>query len=60
MIKALREIAGRKIRPLHLSFLQARNSDLREFEDFFVAPLNLAIRRSSAFSNETLALPLVT
>ena len=34
-IKALREIAGRKIRPTHLSFVHARNSDLREFEAFF-------------------------
>jgi hypothetical protein len=34
-IKALREIAGRKIRPTHLSFLHARNSDLREFDAFF-------------------------
>ena len=39
MIKALREIAGRKIRPSHLSFLHARNSDLREFEAFFGCPV---------------------
>jgi Arabinose-binding domain of AraC transcription regulator, N-term len=34
-IKALREIAGRNIRPTHLSFIHAGNSDLPAFEQFF-------------------------
>lgn len=60
-IKALREIAGRKIRPTHLSFLHARNSDLREFEAFFGCPVEFGASGDQvAFSNETLALPLVT
>ena len=57
-IKALREIAGRKIRPTHLSFLHARNSNLREFEDFFGCPVEFGASGDQvAFSNETLALP---
>jgi AraC-like DNA-binding protein len=60
-IKALREIAGRKIRPTHLSFLHARNSDLKEFEAFFGCPVEFGASGDQvAFSNETLALPLVT
>lgn len=60
-IKALREIAGRKIRPTHLSFLHARNSNLREFEDFFGCPVEFGASGDQvAFSNEMLALPLVT
>ena len=60
-IKGLREIAGRKIRPTHLSFLHARNSDLKEFEAFFGCPVEFGASGDQvAFSNETLALPLVT
>src|SRR3984957_20013505 len=60
-IKALREIAGRKIRPTHLGFLHARNSNLREFEDFFGCPVEFGASGDLvAFSNETLVLPLVT
>jgi len=60
-IKALREIAGRNIRPTHLSFLHGRNSDLREFEAFFGCPVEFGASGDQvAFSNETLALPLVT
>jgi AraC-like DNA-binding protein len=60
-IKALREIAGRSIRPTHLSFIHARNSDLRAFELFFGCPVEFgALRDQVAFSNETIALPLLT
>jgi AraC-like DNA-binding protein len=60
-IKALREIAGRNIRPTHVSFLHARNSNLREFEAFFGCPIEFGASGDQvAFSNETLALPLVT
>jgi AraC-like DNA-binding protein len=60
-IKALREIAGRNIRPTHLSFIHARNSDLPAFEQFFGCPVEFGASGDQvAFSNETLALPLVT
>src|SRR5271166_5478904 len=60
-IKALREIAGRNIRPKHLSFIHARNSDLPAFEQFFGCPVEFGASGDQvAFSNETLALPLVT
>jgi AraC-like DNA-binding protein len=60
-IKALREIAGRNIRPTHLSFIHLRNSDLPAFELFFGCPVEFGASGDQvAFSNETLALPLVT
>ena len=60
-IKTLREIAGRNIRPTHLSFIHARNSDLPAFEQFFGCPVEFGASGDQvAFSNETLALPLVT
>jgi AraC-like DNA-binding protein len=60
-IKALREIAGRNIRPKHLSFIHTRNSDLPAFEQFFGCPVEFGASGDQvAFSNETLALPLVT
>ena len=60
-INALREIAGRNIRPTHLSFFPSRNSDLREFEAFFGCPVEFGASGDQvAFSNGTLALPLVT
>jgi AraC-like DNA-binding protein len=60
-IKALREIAGQNIRPTHLSFIHGRNSDLSAFERFFGCAIQFGASRDQvAFSNETLALPLVT
>jgi hypothetical protein len=60
-IRALREIAGQNIRPTHLSFIHGRNSDLRAFERFFGCAVEFGAPRDQvAFSNETLALPLVT
>ena len=60
-IKGLREIAGRNIDPTHLSFIHPRNSDLRQFERFFGCPVEFGASGDQvAFSNETLALPLVT
>jgi hypothetical protein len=41
-IKALREAAGQNIRPTHLSFFHARNSDLRSSRLSLAAPLSLA------------------
>ena len=60
-IKALREIAGRNVRPTRLSFVHGRNANLRSFERFFGCPVEFgATCDQFVFSHETLALPLVT
>jgi AraC-like DNA-binding protein len=60
-IKGLREMSGRAFRLPQVSFVHARNSDLREFERFFGCPVEFgALADQLDFSNETLALPLVT
>jgi AraC-like DNA-binding protein len=67
ILKALREIAGRNIRPSRVAFAHARNSDLREFERFYLCPVEFgraANEETSSdlmeFSGETLAVPLIT
>jgi AraC-like DNA-binding protein len=67
IVKALREVAGRNISPSRVAFAHPRNSDLREFERFFLCPVEFgrasvegASEHVMAFSNETLAIPLVT
>ena len=61
VIKALREIAGRNIHPTHVSFAHAGNTNRRELERFFGCPVEFGASIDQlAFSNETLALPLVT
>jgi AraC-like DNA-binding protein len=67
LMKALREVAGRNIRPVHVGFAHARNSDQREFERFFLCPVEFnrvsvegASEHVLEFSNDTLAIPLVT
>jgi AraC-like DNA-binding protein len=60
-LKGLREMAGRDFRLPQVSFVHARNSDLREFERFFGCPVEFgALADQLDYSNETLALPLVT
>jgi AraC-like DNA-binding protein len=60
-IKALREIAGRNIHPTRVLFAHAGNSNARELQRFFRCPVEFgASIDQMAFSNETLALPLVT
>ena len=60
-IKALREIAGRNIHPTHVSFAHAGNANRRELERFFGCRVEFGASIDQlAFSNETLALPLVT
>ena len=60
-IKALREIAGRRVHPTRLSFVHGRNSDLRSFDRFFGCPVEFGASCDQfAFSHEKLALPLVT
>jgi len=61
ILKGVREVAGRNIRPMLVSFAHGRNSDLRAFERYFRCPVEFGASRDQlAFSNETLALPLVT
>jgi AraC-like DNA-binding protein len=61
ILKALREVSGRKIRPTRLTFVHARNSNLRGFERFFGCPVEFAAPSDRmSFSTETLALPLET
>src|SRR5262249_28775118 len=39
ILKALREVAGRSIRPTRTAFMHARSSDLRDFERFYGCPV---------------------
>jgi AraC-like DNA-binding protein len=61
IVKGLREVAGRNIHPTRVTFAHERNSNLRQFERFFGCPVDFggSIDQLS-FSNETLALPLIT
>ncbi|HEY1865322.1 MAG TPA: AraC family transcriptional regulator ligand-binding domain-containing protein [Roseiarcus sp.] len=45
ILKALREVAGRNIRPTRVAFAHARNSELREFERFLPLPCRVRPRR---------------
>jgi AraC-like DNA-binding protein len=61
MIQALREMAGHVIRPARVTFTLAHTSELLEFERFFGCPVEFSAPADQfGFSNETLALPLVT
>jgi AraC-like DNA-binding protein len=61
VLKALREAAGRNISPTKAAFAGGRTSGLREFRRFYGCPVEFgAAPDRLAFSNETLALPLVT
>jgi AraC-like DNA-binding protein len=61
MIKGLREMAGRDFRPTQVGFTLAREPDSGEFERFFGCPVEFSgLADQFSFSNETLAIPLVT
>ena len=67
IVKALREVAGRRIDPARAAFAHSRDSDLSEFERFYRAPVEFgrAAREGVSsdvleFSSDTLAVPLVT
>ena len=67
ILKALREVAGRNICPTRTAFAHARNSDLREFERFYLCPVEFgraanegALSDLLEFSNDALATPLLT
>jgi AraC-like DNA-binding protein len=61
VVKALREITGRDIRPTRVALAHARTADVREFERFYGCPVAFGAPSDQLeFSNETFALPLVT
>jgi AraC-like DNA-binding protein len=61
ILKGLREHVGRNIRPIGVTFAHPRNSHLPEFERFFGSPVEYGAASDQwSFSNETLAVPLIT
>jgi AraC-like DNA-binding protein len=67
IVRVLRELAGRDIRPIRTAFAHARNADLPEFERFFGCPVEFgrAVSEGVAsdlleFSNDAVAAPLPT
>ena len=65
ILKALRELTRRNICPTRTAFAHARNSDLREFEGFYLCPVEFgqagdedAVFDRMEFSNDALAIPL--
>jgi AraC-like DNA-binding protein len=67
ILKALREVARRHIRPTRTAFAHARNSDLQEFERFYLCPVEFGRAANEGtlsdlleFSNDALAIPLFT
>ena len=61
VLKSLREITGRHVHPTKITLLHTRNSDSREFERFCACPVEFgATSDQLVFSNQTLALPLIT
>jgi AraC-like DNA-binding protein len=67
ILKALREIASRKIRPRRVACAHPRNSNLREFERFYGCDVEFgraSIEGASSdlleFPKDSLAIPLVT
>jgi AraC-like DNA-binding protein len=67
ILKALRELAGRSVRPTRAAFVHARNSDLRDFERFYGCTVEFGRAASESasfdvleFSNDTVAIPLIT
>jgi hypothetical protein len=61
ILRAVREIASRKIHPSRVGFLHSRNSNLREFERFYLCPVEFgAASDMLEFSNDVLSVPLIT
>lgn len=59
--KSIREMTGRNVCPTRVACAHGRARDMKEFERFFGCPVDFsAISDQIVFSNETLALPLVT
>ena len=61
VIKAIREITGLNVCPTRIECAHGRTTDINEFERFFGCPVEFASSSDRiVFSNETLALPLIT
>lgn len=67
IVKALRDVVGQKIRPARVAFAHSRSANPKDFERFFLCPVEFgrsAIEGTSdhllAFSNDTLSVPLMT
>jgi len=67
ILKALRIVTGREVRPIRVAFAHPRNSNLREFERFFLCYVEFGRVSSEGassnlleFSNDVLAIPLIT
>jgi AraC-like DNA-binding protein len=61
VVKGLREVTGRRISPMHVTFVHGRNSNVREFQRFFGCPVEFgASANQFALSDEMLALRLIT
>ena len=60
-LKGMRENVGRNVHPIRVTFAHPRNSNLQEVERFFGCPVEFGSAFDQwSFSNETLALPLIT
>jgi AraC-like DNA-binding protein len=61
VVKAIREITGLNVCPTRVAYAHGRTTDVKEFERFFGCPVEFAAPCDQiVFSNETLALPLIT
>ena len=67
IVRVLRELAGRNIRPIRAAFAHARNADLPEYERFFGCPVEFGRAVDEGvwsdlleFSNAAVAAPLLT
>lgn len=61
LLKAFREITGRDVRPTVVAFAHSQNFDLRKFERAYGCRVEFGASSDQLqFSNETLALPLIT
>jgi AraC-like DNA-binding protein len=61
IVKAAREVTGRRVHPVRVTCPHSRTEDLRRFARFFGCPVEFrAPSGQLRFSNEALALPLIT
>jgi AraC-like DNA-binding protein len=67
ILKALRQLAGRNIRPTRAAFAHERSSGIRDFDRFFGCSVEFGHAASGGassdlleFSNDALAIPLIT
>jgi AraC-like DNA-binding protein len=61
VVKSIRQMAGRNVCPTRVACAHGRAAEVKELESFFGCPVDCAAPVDQlVFSNETLALPLVT